>query len=105
MLVLVSCSQLVVVERWSSLSNGRVAASWVGRLLSLWEKVNLLSRPGIPLGSQSSLAREVLVGAAVLELRVVVVDEGVAARVVHRQAPGEVLRQRPDTAIELRREW
>ncbi|SVJ79037.1 Uncharacterised protein [Klebsiella pneumoniae] len=56
--MLVSCSQLgMVVERWSSLSNGRVAASWVGRLLSLWEKVNLLSRPGIPLGSQSSLAR------------------------------------------------
>ena len=37
---------------------------------------------------------EVVVGLALLEVGVGVVDEGIARRVVHRQAPGEVLRQR-----------
>src|SRR5690606_36874259 len=36
---------------------------------------------------------EILVGAAALEIRTLVVDEGVAPGIVQRQAPSEVLRQ------------
>ena len=81
-----------LVERAGRRFLGRAVAVVVGEGELALQARNSAGQPE-QLGARVEGA-EVLVGTAALELRVVVVDEGVAARVVHRQAPGEVLRQR-----------